>query len=309
MNFTRLDMHQCEEDMDVAAGWEMDMFLDTPVVDDAIPISFSGVSEDREYSVAMSELDRRYSFPSNASVIGDQEEHELSDDVQHGDQIRKDLRSASIPYKRDADQGQKYYYFKAVKLGDVGQAYYTTPDGYSGMTAIGFKVLPADRGEAKVELWTKRSLFIEAQGYPCPPRHHHHCRGCNEGRNAWTKRQASRRAIRQTLKGSSASTSEEGRLVHLDVLTESVGDECNYPRQVHGHSYAEAVEEKNHKIAGEIVDRAVREWENSRRCEASRAALSVTTAELSPSSWSCPTPSDIVEEIDLDGAWELLPLP
>ena len=299
VNFNRLDIQQYEQDMDI--------FLDTAFPDDAISVSSSQMWEDWDYLLAMSKIDHRYSFPPNASVIGDQEEHKLFDDTQHEDQMRKDLRSASIPYKRDADQGQKYYYFKAVKRGDLGQAYYTAPDGSSRLTAIGLEMLPADHSEAKVEVWTKRSLFTQAQGYPRPPRHHRHCRGCNEGRNAWTKRQAYTSDIRQTLKVSPVSISEEDWLIDLDVITESLGDDWNYPSQAHTHSDPVAVEEKNNEIAGYIVDRAVIRWK-TRRCKSSGTSLSVVTSGLSSPSWDCLTLSDTFEEVAVDGAWELLPL-
>lgn len=112
------------------------MFLDCALLDVVISSSSSQMWNDWDYSVAMLEHDRWHSLPAHCSNIWHQEEDDLFDDVQPEDQMRKDLRSASIPYKRDADQGQKYYYFKAVNLGDVGQAYYTAPDNTSRLSAI-----------------------------------------------------------------------------------------------------------------------------------------------------------------------------
>ena len=65
-----------------------------------------------------------------------------------------------------------YYYFEPVKLGDVRQAYYGSPDDRPRLPATGLEALPADLSQGKVEMWTKRSLFQRAQRYPPPPRHH-----------------------------------------------------------------------------------------------------------------------------------------
>lgn len=281
INFNRLDIQRYAQDTDITAGWETDMFLDTASPDDAVSVSSSQIWEDWDYVMSGLAIDRRYLVAAPLTDIWHQEEQELFSCVQREDEPRKDLRSASIPHKRDADQGQKYYYFKAVKLGDVGQAYYTASNGTSRLSPIGLEVLPADRSEAKIDVWTKRSLFVQAQGYPRPPQHHHHCRGCQEGKNAWTKRQARACDIRQILKVSPTDMYEENRLVDLDVVTESLGNDWIYPSEAHDHSYAKVIEERNNKIVGEILDRAITKWKNRRRCESSRAALSVAPPELS----------------------------
>ncbi|KAI4127348.1 MAG: hypothetical protein LQ347_004640 [Umbilicaria vellea] len=226
-------------------------------------------------------IDRRCWVAAPLTDMKHQEEHELFSCVQHEDEPRQDLRSASVEYKRDADQGHKYYYFKVVKRGDVGQAYYTAPNATSRFVRIGLEELPADRSEARIEVWTKRTLFVQAQGYPRPPQHHHHCRGCQEGKDAWLKRQIRTRDIRQILKVSPADLYEEDRLIGLDVMSDSVRDDWYDPSEAHDQLYAKVVEERNNEAVGEIRGRAVTKWKNHRRCESSRAALSVAPPELS----------------------------
>lgn len=281
LNFNRLDIQQYEQDTDITAGWETDMFLDTAPPDAAVPVSSSQIWEDWNYDMSRLVIDPRYRVAATSTSIWCQQEHEPSNCVQHEDERRKDLRSASIQYKRDAERGQKYYHFKAVKLGDVGQAYYTAPDDTTRPFAMGLQVLPADLSKAKIEVWTKRSLFTEAQRYPGRPQHHHYCRGC-KGTDAWTKRQARARDISQTLKvSSSARLCEEDRLVDLDVATERLGDNWIFPNEAHAHSYTEVNQVKNNQIVGEILDRAMVKWEERQRCGSSSAALSGAPPELS----------------------------
>ena len=77
--------------------------------------------------------------------------------------MKKVLRSAFIPYKCVADSGQKYCYFKGVKLRDIGLAYYAAQAVDSRLSSTGLEMLPADLSEAKGEVWTKESLFVQAQ--------------------------------------------------------------------------------------------------------------------------------------------------
>jgi len=78
--------------------------------------------------------------------------------IPHQNEIYKDFRSASIPYKRDATTGEKYNYFKWVKRGDLGQEYYAP---YRSGSDWPLESLPADLSEARVEVWTKKKPLRE----------------------------------------------------------------------------------------------------------------------------------------------------
>ena len=201
--------------------------------------------------------------------------------------------------------------FKGVKLGDIGLAYYVAQDVGSRLSSTWLEMLPADLSEAKGEVWTKQNPFVQAQGYPRPTQHHQHCRGCNEGKNAWMNRQAHTDDVRQTLKISPSRIYEEEWLVDHDVVSDglkSLGDDWNDHEQAYTAPSAEAVEERNNKIAGDLLDRAERNWERSRRCDSLNVPLSVITPAPSspPTSWT--TLGDTSTDIAIDGAWELLPL-
>ncbi|KAI9853876.1 MAG: hypothetical protein M1830_006619, partial [Pleopsidium flavum] len=63
--------------------------------------------------------------------------------IQYQDDVPRELRSGSMPYKRAAAEGAKYYYFEGVKRGDVGQPHYVDPD-HDIRDPNCFQILPAD---------------------------------------------------------------------------------------------------------------------------------------------------------------------
>ena len=115
--------------------------------------------------------------------------------AEYQDGVKQDLRSCSVPYKRDASDGYRYWNFKVVKRGDIGQKYLTAPE-HTLDCPLDCKyrhplwnyTLPANAKERKVATWTKRSLYQEAQELPRPPKHH---RSCRDAKNScsWRRNQ------------------------------------------------------------------------------------------------------------------------
>ncbi|MCJ1483830.1 hypothetical protein MMC06_003998 [Schaereria dolodes] len=116
--------------------------------------------------------------------------------LQHTDDIKHDMRSSSIPYKRNAAEGYKYWRFKGVKWGDLGQKYITAADnptkslyGTNCAYPPWFFSIPANPKERKVATWTKQDVYKQAQRYPRPPKRHHSSRDAKGG-CGWLRRQA-----------------------------------------------------------------------------------------------------------------------
>ena len=82
--------------------------------------------------------------------------------------ISSDLRAPSLTKKRARARAQKYYSFRGVNSGQLGQPHRCLLDqnGNSNLRPP----LPKD---APLEYWTKRRMFLEAQQYPRPPAYHH----------------------------------------------------------------------------------------------------------------------------------------
>jgi len=116
-----------------------------------------------------------------------------------------DLRSASVPSKRQASQNEKYYRFRGrVHPGDVGLPYLDCPELFGGMPGLlwwtGTRDEVERRGNAK--FWTKRDMFAEAQKpenyWPLrPPHHYGRCHGCHESGKGVRKRK--RRVFQEKL--------------------------------------------------------------------------------------------------------------
>jgi len=106
-----------------------------------------------------------------------------------------DLRSASIPSKRQATQNEKYHRFRGrVYPGDVGLPYLDCPELF-GSAPLPWWEGTRDEVErkGKVNFWTKRDMFVEAQKaenyWPLrPPHHHGRCRMCHESGKGLRKR-------------------------------------------------------------------------------------------------------------------------
>jgi len=204
--------------------------------------------------------------------------------IQYHHVVCKDLRAGSIPSKRVAAEGAKYYYFKGVKRGDVGQSYYVAPD-HSVRHPNWFQILPAYLSEAKVEIWTKRTVFKEAKGYPRPPTHHHHCRNCNEGRNAWENRQRRRKMVDSILKANLSELLAEETLGHADALASSRRDypgtdDADQSNSIH---LQQVMTWKQYQVAEELVELAMER--HYRRASHSFRKLQhdrISMAELSP---------------------------
>src|SRR5205809_93957 len=86
--------------------------------------------------------------------------------VSHTTNLRCDLRSASVPSKRQASQNEKYYRFRGrVHPGDVGLPYLDCPALSIGDSPLLWWAGTRDEveREGKVKFWTKRDMFAEAQ--------------------------------------------------------------------------------------------------------------------------------------------------
>ncbi|KAI9857225.1 MAG: hypothetical protein M1830_006382, partial [Pleopsidium flavum] len=124
-------------------------------------------------------------------------------------------------------------------------------------------ILPADLSEAKVELWTKRAVFEQAQGYPRPLKHHHHCRGCNEGRNVWESRQQwSWKMIDSVLKTTPDELLADETLGHADAVASSRRDYPNIRRdnadQPNFVHLQQVMACKQYQVADEAVELAMK---------------------------------------------------
>lgn len=83
-------------------------------------------------------------------------------------QTFKDLRSASKARRRQRANLEKYYSYRGVNAGQVGQQYHKLPSNFNDD-----KALPA---EAPTVTMTKQNLYREAQCYPRPPTYHRRTR-------------------------------------------------------------------------------------------------------------------------------------
>ena len=208
------------------------------------------------------------------------------------DERKRDLRSASVPYKRDATRGEKYYHFKGVKAGDLEQSSYTVRDCAVRVSATWLHLVPTNREEAKIETWIKESLFRKAKDYPRPPTHHHHCISCNEGRMGWRRRHRRDKEVKRMLSGSSGKAAvHEEWIVNEDVwwdfkrwalhvkdgpgvggwlankhgeweLREAAEDNGDDVERVLDLADGKTVEQRTYQIAEDLVDRAVCKWKD-----------------------------------------------
>ncbi|KAI9777183.1 MAG: hypothetical protein M1839_009026 [Geoglossum umbratile] len=71
----------------------------------------------------------------------------------------KDLRSPSVPSRRDAERNDKYYHWRVVKPGQLGTPHYAAD--YAG--GVPWAIFPADLKKASVVTLDKRNLYREAQ--------------------------------------------------------------------------------------------------------------------------------------------------
>lgn len=79
-----------------------------------------------------------------------------------------DLRSASIPSKRERTRSEKYYNFRHVKPGQLDRPHYrviSTPRG-------NLRDEEALSEKTPIEIWNKQRMYTEAQQWPRPPRYH-----------------------------------------------------------------------------------------------------------------------------------------
>lgn len=134
------------------------------------------------------------------------ESFDAPDFVLYQDDNRKDLRSASIPRKREAIESQKYFDFRCVKRGDINQASCFVPD-MSAKTPL-LRLKPALGKEiiqnAEVKVWTKKDMFNERMNDILPlnvPHHHGRCRACHPNQQC-DNRMARQAEIRATLRHS-----------------------------------------------------------------------------------------------------------
>ncbi|MCJ1394116.1 hypothetical protein MMC18_006994 [Xylographa bjoerkii] len=209
----------------------------------------------------------------------------------------RDLRSNSVPIHRAASEGYKYNYFKSVKRGDLGQKFMVSPNidnrpFHSVHPYSWWPYLTANPLERKAHTWTKRELYIQAQGYPCPPRRHH------AYRDTWDSERKTK--PKDELVVAMQDDPSMGRwdeqweadewawyqwyqsLLYPDDV--DGGDEWYWGQADERHKYwgpamdvdrttgvSEAgLQARRNKMAGALVDRALQRWEERRRREEDR---------------------------------------
>ena len=90
----------------------------------------------------------------------------------------KDLRAPSIPRKREAVERQKYFGFRGINRGAVGQSYIALEFGTDSCMKCGNDPLLSEPTAKKsIKTWSRMDMFAERQWNIWPLRYPHHVCG------------------------------------------------------------------------------------------------------------------------------------